>query len=84
MGRADILLAGTQLGSGVHSGPSLQPDPLVTHFFIVSRIVLAAWQLWGKGIKTLFRVKTTCPTPSWSAIAHLVPRGAPESRDPLQ
>lgn len=81
MGRADIFLAVTQLGRGVHS---LQPDPLVTHFFIVSRVVLAAWQLWGKGIKTLFRVKTTCPTPSWSATAHPVPRGAPESRDPLQ
>lgn len=35
-------MAVTQLGRGDHS---LQPDPLVTHLFIVSRLILAAWQL---------------------------------------
>lgn len=40
LGRADIFMAMPQLGRGDHS---LQPDPLVTHFGIVSRGILAAW-----------------------------------------
>ena len=42
MGRAEVFTAVTPLGRGDHS---LQPDPLVTHLFIVSWVVLAAWQL---------------------------------------
>lgn len=49
-------MAVTHLGRGDHS---LQPDPFVTHLGIEPRGILAAWQLWGEGIKTLFRLKTT-------------------------
>lgn len=70
----------TQLGRGDYS---LQPDPLVTHIGIVPRVVLAAWQLWGEGIKTLL-IKATFPAPELVRYCPPSTQGSPESRDPLQ